>query len=343
MGNNRIEQLIRTFFSQHFSQGTRSRFAWWMVNSGDEQSDKDSAMQQLWEEQMDDMDLQTLADLQKLHGRMAQPQAGGQSPAIRPHIGSRQRYWAAAAAVVLVALTALSTYLITSGHASSTTEGYAQVSAPYGENMEIWLEDSTHVMLNAGTTLLYPRHFEKDRRNVFLLGEANFSVRHDKKRPFTVETQGINVTALGTKFEVSAYPDTRTVSTTLEEGRTRVEITAREGTSSGKRYILEPNQNLALDRTTGEVQISAVDARKRLSWETGNLIFEGENFQEIIHCLERKYSVSIYCEHMERMTGSYFAKFRADESIQDALDILRDLSHSFDYRIEGDSIYIFPK
>ena len=38
-------------------------------------------------------------------------------------------------------------------------------------------------------------------------GEANFKVKPDKKRPFIVKSNDLQITALGTEFNVSAYPE----------------------------------------------------------------------------------------------------------------------------------------
>lgn len=327
-----IEQIIRTFFYSHFSEATRRKFAWWMVNASDDDKAKDAAMERLWEESMGQIDLQTLGDLETLRSKMRHEEC---------HTKGRRGYWMAAAAVALIAVTALTTHLVTS-RLHTTGDEFVHISVPNGQTRQLFLEDSTSVTINAGTTLIYPRHFAKEKRSVFLIGEANFDVTKDAAWPFTVETQSINVTALGTKFDVQAYADARTVSTTLEEGRTQVEIVEPEAKTSGMKYMMSPNQNLTYHRGTGEVALTEVNASRRLSWEKGNLIFEGEDFKTILQALERKYNVTIICEHTERMEGNYYVKFQANESLTEALDILNKLSHHFTYRQEDHTVYITP-
>ena len=330
-----IEQIIRTYFNSHFSDATRRKFAWWLVNSPDEEKAKETTMEHIWEESIGRIDMQTLNDLEGLRSKMKYNgmESGSAS--------GRRGYWLAAAAVALIAVTALTTYLI---HSKLMTSGdeFVHISVPNGQTRQLYLEDSTSVTINAGTTLIYPRHFSKDKRNVFLIGEANFDIMKDAARPFTVETQSINVTALGTKFDVQAYPDATTASTTLEEGRTQVEIVEPDTKTSGMKYMMTPNQNLTFHRGSGEVALTEVNAKRRLSWEKGNLIFEGEDFKTILQALERKYNVTIICEHTERMGGEYYVKFHADESLTEALDILNKLSHHFTYKQEEDIVYITP-
>ena len=219
MSKLNIEKIIRTYFYSHFSESTRRKFAWWMVNfSEDEENNaKDEAMQHLWEESMAEIDMQTLNDLEALKSRINKNNSTTNQPS------KLRKYWSAAAAIGLMAVLSVASYFIGSSR-SHLGDEFVHISVPYGQTKFLCLEDSTRVTINAGTTLIYPRRFGKEKRNVFLSGEANFDVTQDEKRPFTVETQSINVTALGTKFEVQAYPDARTVSTVLEEGRTKVVI-----------------------------------------------------------------------------------------------------------------------
>lgn len=335
MGQMNIEQIIKQFAKKNFSYPTRRKFWWWMTNSGDDDQAKDEAMQRLWNESRAEADMRTLKDWEQIKSKIGQ----GESNSSREV--SFTKYWSAAAAVVLVALTALATYFLTDILRDKGDE-FVHVSVPYGQHRQLYLEDSTFVTINAGTTLIYPRHFGKGQRNVYLIGEANFDVTSDKSRPFTVETQYINVTALGTKFNVQAYPDAHTSSAILEEGLTRVEVVDMTSKASGQTYMMAPNQSLVYDKGTGTVSLTEVNAERRLSWAQGNLIFEGADFKTILQALERKYDVSIICEHIERMSGDYYVKFRSDESLTDALDILNNLSHQFTYKKDGQTIYISP-
>lgn len=330
MHNTKIEQIIRLFTGNHFGKATSNKFAWWLTHSSEIEADKEEAIQKLWEESMGEISMRTLTDLQSVHRQMEQQGTKRTIPPLLRH---------AAAIVALVLLTALGTLLV-SDYFKPKEEGFAQLSTSYGESKQIRLEDSTLVTINAGSTLIYPKHFEDNGRNVFLIGEATFEVSHDSHRPFTVETQYMDVTALGTVFDVSAYSDTRTISTTLEEGKTRIRLTDGAADDSRKEYILAPNQNLSYNKVTGEVSITTVDAHRRLSWTAGNLVFEGDDFKTILQTLERRYGVVFVCEHLERMEGCYYVKFRVEETLPDVLYILNNLSHHFSYRIEADTVYI---
>ena len=73
------------------------------------------------------------------------------------------------------------------------------------------LADGTLVMLNAGSRLTYPKEFSGNKREVTLSGQAFFSVHPDKVHPFVVKTKNMDVTALGTAFEVFSFDGDKSV------------------------------------------------------------------------------------------------------------------------------------
>ncbi len=76
------------------------------------------------------------------------------------------------------------------------------VNTGYQSMDSVRLADGTKVMLNAGSRLTYPKEFSGEKREVQLSGQAFFEVTPDKTHPFVVKTQKMDVTVLGTSFEV---------------------------------------------------------------------------------------------------------------------------------------------
>lgn len=114
------------------------------------------------------------------------------------------------------------------------------VEAPRGSKSVITLDDGTKVWLNAGSSLKYSRDFNQQNRDVFLEGEAYFSVAKNKNLPFLVHTSGIVVRAVGTVFDVKAYPDEKVIETTLINGIVSIEHASKAGTV--EKITLKPNQ-----------------------------------------------------------------------------------------------------
>jgi ferric-dicitrate binding protein FerR (iron transport regulator) len=79
------------------------------------------------------------------------------------------------------------------------------------EQIEITLADGSHVWLGPKSTLRVA--FNKEHRTIQLAtGEAFFSVKKDRGRPFSVRSNSGDITAVGTAFNVRALVDHVTVA-----------------------------------------------------------------------------------------------------------------------------------
>ncbi|MDR0844105.1 MAG: FecR family protein, partial [Tannerella sp.] len=82
-------------------------------------------------------------------------------------------------------------------------ETYSQIIIPKGKHTSLTLSDGTKLWLNAFSRIVYPPVFNKDKREIFIEGEAYLEVTPDKERPFIVKTNQMEVRVLGTSFNVS--------------------------------------------------------------------------------------------------------------------------------------------
>lgn len=316
------------------TRNTQMKFRWWLLHNEAPQENV-RAMEELWEDAPSEYTEETIEDLwsvkKALNNRAAHK--------------VRRKATMAAAAILLVLISVTATFFLAQDYflAPRTGEDFVQITVPEGLIRTITLSDSTHVVINAGSTLIYPRQFSSDTRSVYLTGRAFFSVRKDPRRPFIVKTQHIQVTALGTEFDVSAYTDQGLVSTTLKQGRTRVVVNDTLGVPTKISYEIHPNQQLCYEKKSGKVTIHNLDASRDVSWQSGALIFDDATFQQIIKELQHRFGVTIYCHGLNRLNGRYRAKFRPDEKISDVLQILSRLNGDFSYRIEGKKVLIWAK
>ena len=105
-----------------------------------------------------------------------------------------------------------------------------------GSKSQITLPDGSKAWINAGSKLSYRGDFNQSDRIVNLEGEGYFNVTSNKAKPFIVQTAHLKVKAFGTVFNVKAYPEEKTVETTLVEGI--VEIEAGDMTKSEETLYL---------------------------------------------------------------------------------------------------------
>lgn len=197
------------------------------------------------------------------------------------------------------------------------TEKLMAVEAPKGAKSMVTLLDGTRVILNSGSKIEYSDNYNKNTRDVFLSGEAYFEVAKNKSLPFKVHAGNLIIKALGTVFNVKAYPEEKRIETTLVEGLVSIE-NVKESDSHTPVY-LKPNQQAVYFKTKAEIEIGsaekvrmAADSVTKIepktpgtilnqtvvadfytSWKDKQLVFSGESFGDFTLRLERLYDTKI--------------------------------------------------
>lgn len=232
------------------------------------------------------------------------------------------------AAVIVITL-GLS-FLWQQGHADlkKQEKGLITVSAPLGQSAIVMLADGSKVTLNAGTVLTYSQDFSKKNRNVGLTGEAFFEVESDRKNPFTVDASGIAITATGTSFNVDAYTEGNQVIVTLVEGH--VDLYSAKGETIGS---LNPGENIRVDLTSDETEITQVDTRFYTCWQQGLITFSNRRLEDIAFDLERWYSVEIEFMSDKCKEIRYSGTILKSKPVDQVLEILQ-LTTDFEFDIE---------
>jgi ferric-dicitrate binding protein FerR (iron transport regulator) len=187
------------------------------------------------------------------------------------------------------------------------------IYAPAGSRVSFTLPDGTEGMLNSGSTLTYKMPFTSDRA-VKLTGEAWFEVSHDEKHPFTVDAGDLDLTVLGTTFNVSAYPEEGYVEVVLESGKVLVDS---EHYSEG--MIMSPSEKLVYEN--GRVTRSTTDPSKYSSWTEGKLVFRSDSMSEVARRIERWYNVQVEIMDDDLEKYSFRATFE-DDPLEEVLKFL---------------------
>ncbi|MDZ7723562.1 MAG: FecR domain-containing protein [candidate division KSB1 bacterium] len=163
------------------------------------------------------------------------------------------------------------------------TSEYRVVSAGVGETIRIQASDGTRIILDAGSELRYPKVF-KDRRDVYLEGEAYFEVVANKDVPFYVHADHALVKVVGTRFNVRSWDEAPEVSVTVMEGKVAVSNKKTERL----RYLVKGEQSKI--QTNGNVtEPVKVDSEKQISWMNHEIHFENASVKEVLAQLERWY------------------------------------------------------
>jgi len=198
-----------------------------------------------------------------------------------------------------------------------------KVIIPYGKKSLIMLSDGTQVWLNAGSQLIYPTFFVNKIRQVMLVGEAFFEVAKNPERPFVVRTSDVSVQVLGTRFDISAYPEDKLIQTVLVEGKVLLKYAGKGNTNHDYSVEMIPNQMVELNRSTGEAITQKVDVSKYVSWKEGMLKFEKVDLIRAIKQIERYYNVEISLA--DPMIGSYKLSGKLDlkDDPEEVLNVIK--------------------
>lgn len=243
------------------------------------------------------------------------------------------QYMKYAAAVVLGIGISLSTLYLTNQENLSTVGNYKLVTSK-GEKSYLQLPDGTKVWLNSCTTLEYAENYGHSNRSIYLDGEAYFEVAKNKDLPFVVKANGIDVKAIGTAFNVSAYMEDSLLTTTLFNGKVAVQPTLTK-----QEVLLEPNQVAVYDKSRNKIEVVPYDKKLFAQWRGGFLSFEMMYLQDITKLLERNYNVVFRYENQGIKKLRFSGSFRNNEDLSEILNVIKT-NTGIRYQILKDTIVI---
>ena len=241
-----------------------------------------------------------------------------------------RRWWIAASVVLLS---------ISLGWIMREKILFREFSTQYGEIKKMTLADGSKVVLNANSTLKFPRiTFRNDLREVYLIGEASFDVVHttDDRRFLVHANDGVEVAVLGTTFNV--YTRSSGTKIALEEGK--VQLNYREGNQK-ESVIMKPG-DLATVAPNGSFQMTHTEQPGQYAaWKYHRFIFEDQSFREIAQKLEEVFGTRLTIENealaIEPVTGSFTAL-----DAEELLDALKE-AKGFSYIRKGNEIVIISE
>jgi transmembrane sensor len=190
------------------------------------------------------------------------------------------------------------------------------------------LSDSSIVTLQPNSYLKYPIYFNGKDRNVYLHGDAGFSVKRNVQHPFKVHVANIVTTVLGTVFNIKRSGDSAIVVELLK-GKVAVEL---ENTTSpaSMPVILLPNE-----------KATYVFHDKLIYKNSGaivaNVSFNKNSFDQIAVRIKSAFDVTLINQSDKkkwRFTGEF--KSSTAKEIVENICLLKNLK----YEVTGDTIFI---
>jgi len=155
-----------------------------------------------------------------------------------------------------------------------------------GEKSIITFLDGTKITLNADSKLKYSVSTESRLREFYLEGEAYFEVAQNKEKPFVVHSGSVTTLALGTKFDVKAFPKEMHIVLSLVEGSIKVKA------KNNAEQVLSPKQQLTYNLNSGSQNIKSFEVMQVIGWRDNILIFDNMALEDALILIERAYGVN---------------------------------------------------
>ena len=212
------------------------------------------------------------------------------------------------------------------------------VIVPYGKRTQITLSEGTKVWLNSGSRLVYPAVFSKNKREVYVDGEAVFEVTHSDIKPFLVSTRDFDIQVLGTVFNVSAYSDDKYSNTVLERGA--IELSYKGNFYLSKeRLSISPGTMVVFDPDQKTFQQKQVDPENYLSWRKGYYVFKSEKLENILKKLARYYNVEIILQYSQLAGETFSGSLDLKNTPEEVLKVINRTT-PFSFRYENEKLII---
>jgi ferric-dicitrate binding protein FerR (iron transport regulator) len=210
----------------------------------------------------------------------------------------------------------------------------------HGQRDTVLLPDGSTVYLNALSRLQYPDRFDTARREVWLQGEAEFSVVKKQGIPFKVFITGhsfsrdtVTIEVLGTRFNVKAYAEEQKVLTTVVDGTVKVQ--AGKATDT-----LHPGQQNRVD-SAGLSGAYTVTPYNVLAWTRDSLNGDkGITVGDLVQALQRWNDLPIICHGNAGLI--VYGNFSRKAGVEKSLRLLQTTGN-LTYAMHKDSIVVTIK
>jgi ferric-dicitrate binding protein FerR (iron transport regulator) len=190
------------------------------------------------------------------------------------------------------------------------------------------------VALNSDSKLTYKEDFLQNRI-VNLEGEGFFEVVKDEQHPFSVITDNISTTALGTSFNIKAYAGKPEIQVVLASGKVKV-----ENKLDNSFHEILPGEATHYSTVNQTLKKGIVDVAAILKWKDGILHFDKVPFNIIIEDLERWYGIDFQVIGTDKLPEyKCSGTFKPNEYLSNVLTAL-SYSVEFDYTIENENVIL---
>jgi ferric-dicitrate binding protein FerR (iron transport regulator) len=246
-------------------------------------------------------------DVNKAWERFQNRIAGHQEPA--KIIEHRRFSWLRiAASVILIAGLGITLFMLVNKNTASK-----EMVAQTQQNVLVdTLSDGSVITLNKRSTLTYPSKFKGNTRAIALKGEAFFNVAPDKKKPFIISVNDVQVTVVGTSFNVKS--ENGNTEVVVETGIVRV-------TRSGKTVELNAGEKIIMSANDSIASKEAVSDKLYNYYRSKEFVCDETPLWKLVQVLNEAYDAKIIIGRKElndkRITTIFY-----NESLEKILEVI---------------------
>lgn len=238
------------------------------------------------------------------------------------------------AAAIALLVVSVHLYHVWFYHVPETVATETSLFVPAGQRVSMTLQDGTVVWLNAQSRLTYPSVFTGKERRVHVEGEAYFEVAPDSEQPFVVSTGALELTVLGTEFNIYNYPEEAISRVSLVKGR--LQVTQPGVNEAG--IILQPDEEVTLHE--GRLSVGTIPTHDYFLWKEGIYSFDNDTFENILKKLELYYDIDLNVSDPAMLDWRYTVKFRQRDGIDEILRLMQRI-HFFQMERDEENNRIF--
>lgn len=222
---------------------------------------------------------------QRLYGRLETDGLFSETKNRKAKTQFRLAYYKWVAAIALICISAATLIWTTKPHATDRDSLLTLQNKKGAVTLVTTLEDGSIVYLADEAKLNYPSHFEENKREVFLSGNALFDISGNKERPFLIDTKELQIEVLGTSFYIKDETDT---AFELAVQRGTVKVTHKE---KGMKKIVEAGQTVRL--LADKLSVSPTADEQLFTLYTRKIQFKDEPLGNILHVVNKKLNKTV--------------------------------------------------
>jgi len=214
-----------------------------------------------------------------------------------------------AATIILIAGLGVTLFMLI----NKNTEPKEMV-AQTGQNVLIdTLSDGSVITLNKRSTVTYPSKFKGNTRAIALKGEAFFNVAPDKKKPFIISVNDVQVTVVGTSFNIKS--ENGNTEVVVETGIVRV-------TRAGKTVELNAGEKIVMDANDSNTIKEKVTDKLYNYYRSKVFVCDDTPLWKLVQVINEAYDVNIIIGRKELRDGKLNTTFN-NESLDQILEVIR--------------------